>query len=272
MALYANSIILPPLIFQLYPYNQYTGLTNMAIDHYIATNSEKTFNPIFRFYGWKPYCISLGYHQSENLIDKQLLKSYGYDFITRPTGGRAIFHSEELTYSIIFPKNILSQQQLYIYIHETFTKVLNKLDYNVVLATNKPKLPKLKDLATDYPCFTRSAETEVEYDGKKIIGSAQKKYPNSILQHGSILIGDFHRNLSKFLITNENERYIIDKEIKSKTICLNKLNRKNITPQQIEEETLKQLESDKNISLIFKELKEELLKKAQKLYIKEFNN
>ena len=156
--------------------------------------------------------------------------------------------------------------------HETFTKVLNKLDYNVVLATNKPKLPKLKDLATDYPCFTRSAETEVEYDGKKIIGSAQKIYPNSILQHGSILIGNFHRNLSKYLITSENERNIIDKEIKSKTICLNKLNGKNITPQQIEEETLKQLESDDNISLIFKELKEELIKKAKKLYKNEFIN
>ena len=272
MELYANTPKLPALQFQIFSYKQYNGLTNMSIDHYLAANSILTFDPIIRFYGWDPFCLSIGYHQSIKKIDMQNLNVNNYDFVRRPTGGRAIFHSGELTYSIIFPKNILTQKELYRYIHGLLANALNKLGYNVILASKNVKLSKLKDVATDFPCFTRSAETEVEYDGKKLIGSAQKIYPNSILQHGSILIDDSHKNLSKYLIADDYERYLIENEIKSKTICLKSIIDKEITPQQIEVETLKQLESDDNISLIFKELEDQLIYESKKFYENEFNN
>jgi len=272
VALFDNPKIPSHIELQIYPYRQYSGLTNMSLDHYFASNYDKYDIPIFRFYGWNPFCLSMGYHQSANTIDKVSLKNDGYDLIRRPTGGRAILHSEELTYSIIFPKNIFSQQDLYNYIHQIFTKALNSLTYAVKLATNKQKLPVLKDSATDYPCFTKSAETEVEYDGKKLIGSAQKIYPHSILQHGSILIGKYHENLSKYLISSDNERKLIKKEIKSKTICLNSINGRNITAQDIENETLKQLESNDNISLIFRQFDEKFFDEAVKFYKKEIKN
>jgi lipoate-protein ligase A len=269
---FVNPQSLPSLEFQVFSYKQFDGLTNMAIDHYFASNNEIKNNPIIRFYGWNPYCLSIGYHQSIKSIDKKLLMNDGYDLITRPTGGRAIFHSEELTYSIIFPKNILTQKELYYYIHEIFTKALNKFGYNVTLARNKPKLSKLKNIATDYPCFTMSAETEVEYRGKKLIGSAQKIYKNLILQHGSILIGNSHTKLSKYLIVSQSDRNNVNEDIKSKTICLSSINRNEITPQQLEEETLRQLESNENISLIYKDIEEDLIDKARNLYKKDMVN
>lgn len=272
MASLDNPQIPFPVEFQIYPYQQYSGLTNMAIDHYFASKFDKINKPIFRFYGWKPYCVSLGFHQSSKTIDKELLEKDGFELIKRPTGGRAIFHSEELTYSVIFPKAILSQNALYNYIHQILTQALNNLSYEVKLAMGKPKLPKLINQATDYPCFTRSAETEVEYDGKKLIGSAQKIYQNSILQHGSILIGNFHENLSKYLFTNENDRYLIEKELKSKTNCLNNISDSKISPEQIESEVLNQLESDDKISLIFMELEDDLTNTALREYKKEFEN
>jgi len=240
----------------------------MAVDHWFASNYEHNKHPVFRFYGWNPNCLSIGYHQSFSIIDTNALEKDGYEKIRRPTGGRAIFHSEELTYSVIFPKNILDQKKLYNYMHEIFTAALNNLGIEVILAENKPKLPKLVNHATDYPCFTRSAETEVEYNGKKLIGSAQKNYPDLILQHGSILIGKSHEKLSKYLNASENERKLIEQEIKSKTICLNSINEKKISIEVIEKEIFKQLESNDNISLIFKHLDDEIINKAITLYKK----
>jgi lipoyl(octanoyl) transferase len=266
VVLYDNLQFPFPLEFQIYPYTKYDGLTNMAIDHYFASNFGELKNPIVRFYGWKPYCLSIGYHQSDNSINSKLLKKDGFELVKRPTGGRAIFHSEELTYSVIFPKEILNQKVIYNYLHQIFAVVLNKLNFEVRLAIDKPKLPKLVDHPTDYPCFTRSAETEVEYEGKKLIGSAQKIYPDSILQHGSILIGKYHENLLKYLITTNNERYLIEQEIKSKTICLNSINNREITPEQIAEGTIKEIELNDNISLIFKELDKNFISKAQSIY------
>lgn len=262
MVLLDSSNNIPKINIQIFPYHMYSGIINMSVDHYFASTCEKEFDPILRFYGWQPYCLSLGYHQSTQIIDIEMLKDDNYDWVRRPTGGRAIFHSQELTYSIIFPKNLFSHKYIYSFIHELFTNVLNKFGYNVILSKNNVKLPKIVDSAEDYPCFTKSAETEVEYDGKKLIGSAQKIYENSILQHGSILIGNMHKKLSKYLKTKHNERNNIDDEINLKTICLNSIIDREMTPEILEKETIKQLESINNISLIFNNLENNNIRKA----------
>lgn len=261
-----------PISVHIYSYQKFDGITNMAVDHYLASHLKEIDEPIIRFYGWDPYCISIGYHQSNKNIDEKSLKLDGYDFIRRPTGGRAIFHSEELTYSAIFPKKIISRKELYKFIHIIFLRALNNLGYNARLVSNKDKLPKIIDSAADYPCFTRSAETEVEYNGKKLIGSAQKIYPNGILQHGSILTGKFHENLSRYLIANADEKDAIKEEILSKTIYLNSINNIGTTEKEIGEQVLKQLESHNKISLIFKEFSDGFLIKAKQFYRKEFKN
>ena len=79
-----------------------TGKFNMAVDFFMARNHLD--KPIFRIYRWKPYCISLGYHQNIDEIDVEKCDKDGIDIVRRETGGRAVYHSEKITYSMIIPK------------------------------------------------------------------------------------------------------------------------------------------------------------------------
>ena len=72
---------------------------NMAVDEALMQLSDA---PVLRVYGWQPYSVSIGYAQKmDNEIDPQLCETLGYGFVRRPTGGRAVFHSEEITYSVV---------------------------------------------------------------------------------------------------------------------------------------------------------------------------
>ncbi|MEJ2542893.1 MAG: hypothetical protein P8Y99_02380 [Calditrichaceae bacterium] len=71
----------------------------MAIDYYFSEQMNKINEPVLRFYGWNPFCLSLGKHQDLNSVNLGKIISDGYDIVRRPTGGSAIFHSDELTYS-----------------------------------------------------------------------------------------------------------------------------------------------------------------------------
>jgi len=236
----------------------------MAIDHYFASNCQDNSIPVLRFYGWDPYCMSIGYHQKKELINIKTLTDDGYDLVRRPTGGRAIFHAGELTYGIISPKARTDQHHLYKFIHWILSTALNDLGYPVELKSDLEKLPRLRHEADDYPCFTRSAQTEVQFEGKKIIGSAQKIYKHSILQHGSILIGCEHEILPKYLLVDKSIKTSIDIEISKKTIHLNAIGKYNINIEKLITSILNQLDKLKNISLYFKQLNQDELRNAKK--------
>ena len=243
-----------PLKIQVVPYSVLSGQVNMSLDHFLAMKCDENSDPIFRFYGWKPYSISLGKHQKEDIINKELLSKSGYDLVQRPTGGRAIFHANELTYSVIFPKHRILHKQLYEFIHLVITRSLNKLGYEVSMDSGTSVLPIIKQKAEDFPCFTRSAKTEIQFEGKKLVGSAQRLYKKSILQHGSILIGKEHENLSDFLKETQEQREIIRNEIIKKTVCLNSIKKISITPRKIMRAVINQLELIKDISVYFKSI------------------
>ena len=76
----------------------------MAADQALLETAGQTGQPVMRIYQWSPYCISLGYHQSFESIDLAVCKSKGVDVVRRPTGGRAVFHAQEVTYAVIIPK------------------------------------------------------------------------------------------------------------------------------------------------------------------------
>jgi lipoate-protein ligase A len=221
----------------------------MAIDFYLATLGQPTSEPIIRFYGWNPYCISIGCHQYSNLVKLEKLRSDGYDLVKRPTGGRAIFHAEELTYSIIIPRSMIHHRDLYSFIHHTFSSALNSLGFPVVLKTDIDRFPTLSQRPDDFPCFTKSAQTEVQFQGKKVIGSAQKLYKQAILQHGSLLIGNFHQKLPHYLDISESDKSILDAELNLKTTCLNQIKNNKISPEKIMTTIVNELELAYNISV-----------------------
>jgi len=207
------------------------GSYNMAVDHYFA-RLDSLDAPIFRTYSWKPYCISLGYHQKIEEIDRAKCEQFNIDIVRRETGGRAVFHAEELTYSIIIPKK---SEFLY---EDSILNVYNRISKVLVDALRKsgiedvildrgesPDFKKLYKEKLSAICFSSTSTYEVisAKDKKKIIGSAQKRLKNSILQHGSILIGKEHINLIDFLKISDKLKVRFKEIVKQKTISIEEL-------------------------------------------------
>jgi len=178
------------------------GQYNMDFDMDIV-KSFVPDSPVLRVYRWKPYCISLGANQDYNSVDTKKTIKAGLDIVKRPTGGRAILHAEELTYSVVIPVNdIESPKQIYREINLALANGLNNynsLFENIELEHSQPHFPSFYKDSTSTLCFAVSAKNELNYQGKKVVGSAQRKIGNVILQHGSILCGSYHKKIVDYL-------------------------------------------------------------------------
>lgn len=176
------------------PYQIQTGSENMQIDSELLDSAiEKGLNePIFRLYGWSPACISLGRNQKDDFLDKKFLKENNIDIVRRLTGGRALLHDKELTYSFICPAKYLKNGgnvvESYKEISEFLIEKLAKLGIYTDFGTQKAVKTKF-----DF-CMLISTGADLCYQGKKLVGSAQCRKNSYILQHGSILY-DYDKNL-----------------------------------------------------------------------------
>jgi len=231
------------------------GKFNMDFDIQLADMVDKN-NSFFRLYQWKPYCISLGANQSFDDINVDLIRQNGIDVVKRPTGGRAILHAEELTYSVcISTFSGLSSHEIYRKISLALVAGLRNYDgrlQNIELETLQPDFAKLLKLPQGKICFSSTAKSEVKFAGKKIIGSAQRKMKNSILQHGSILIGKYHRNLSKYIISSSFEENDFD----DKTIELETILNQPIDLTKLKEDLASGFRQEWNIDSFVAELSE----------------
>jgi lipoate-protein ligase A len=203
-----------------------TGLYNMDFDLMLA-KSLKPDEAILRLYGWKPYCISLGANQPEDSLDIEKVIYNKLDFVKRPTGGRAILHAEELTYSVIYPSNKnFSLNDLYKQVNLALKKGLALFDEKlkeVSLEYKEPHFPSFYKEEKSALCFAVSSRNEINYNGKKLIGSAQRNLGKVILQHGSILCGDYHKKIVDYLALNKNYLDEIREEIITTTTDLNEI-------------------------------------------------
>ena len=200
------------------------GANNMSIDLKL-TEKVKSDEAFFRLYRWKPYCISLGANQSFDDINLEKTKSDGIDVVKRPTGGRAILHAEEITYSVALPLSVgLTPKEIYSKISNALVKGLiiysPDISKHISLEKNQPHFPSLLKQDSGSLCFASSAKSEVKFDAKKIIGSAQRKMQTVILQHGSILVGTFHRKLPEYLNADQGTIEKLKLELSEKTIEL----------------------------------------------------
>jgi lipoate-protein ligase A len=174
-----------------------------------------------RFYRWQPYCISLGANQKVEELNIDKLNEDKLEYVKRPTGGRAILHADELTYSVIIPTSCgLGSKEIYKNISEGLVRGL--LLYNdglrgVELEKEQPDFAELLNNPSGSLCFASTAKSEVKYKGKKLIGSAQRKLNNAILQHGSILCGKFHTKLPEYLNLPDSEKSLLLDELNKKT-------------------------------------------------------
>ena len=111
--------------------------SDLSLVKELENNSGK---PTLRFYKWKPFCISTGYHQKQNEINLELCKKDGIEIVTRPTGGRAILHANELTYSVVMNSNGNSVNEVYCEISKAIVKGLNILGAKVEYSKNENNL------------------------------------------------------------------------------------------------------------------------------------
>ena len=181
----------------------------------------------FRLYRWKPACISLGANQNPESIDLEKAALDNIDIVKRPTGGRAILHSEEITYSVIMSLSCgLTPVQLYEKINQALLSGLKKFDKRLEKADLEKKQP---DFHTFYKeeksvvCFANSAKSEIKFEGRKLVGSAQRKLDKVILQHGSILCGVHHKQIAEYLKLSELNKEFLYGEMDKGTIEIEKI-------------------------------------------------
>jgi lipoyl(octanoyl) transferase len=208
------------MIWQFIDSGANTGTYNMEFDLALA-QSCRPEEAFFRIYRWNPYCISLGANQSFEDIDPVRTNQDGIDVVKRPTGGRAILHAEELTYSVVLPFNYeLSPREIYFKISKALMRgleIYNPLLANSELENHQPDFPKLLEEPAGVLCFASTAKNEVKFNGKKLIGSAQRKLNNVVLQHGSILCGTYHRELAGYLKCDDETSRALSTELNDKT-------------------------------------------------------
>lgn len=179
---------------KIIPYETRTGKENMQIDSDLLDFAIKNQlkEPIFRLYGWEPACVSLGRNQKDDFLDYELLKSKNIDVVRRLTGGRALLHDNEITYSFICPESFLQNGSHIVSSYKEISQILidkfKKLGIDLDFGASKP----IKT-GFDY-CMLISTGADLCYKEKKLIGSAQCRSHGYILQHGSILY-DYDKNL-----------------------------------------------------------------------------
>jgi len=180
----------------------------MAVDESILEHVSRGESlPTLRLYAWQPPCLSLGLAQSFTDVDIQRLNAHGWEVVRRPTGGRAILHTDELTYSITAP---IEEPRVAGSVLESY----NRLALGLLEAVKSLGLPvEIKEdshTRREKPnpvCFEVPSAYEITVHGKKLIGSAQARRKDGVLQHGSLpLTGNLARITEVLSFADESAR------------------------------------------------------------------
>jgi lipoate-protein ligase A len=159
----------------------------MAIDQALLERAQYQGESWLRLYQWAPYCLSFGRHEpATRRYDSERISELGLDTVRRPTGGRAVWHAEELTYAVVAPaERFGSLPAAYLEIHDMLADALRAMGARASLAPSV-RTPPLDAGA----CFSQPAGGEIMIEGRKVVGSAQLRQGGALLQHGSILLAD----------------------------------------------------------------------------------
>ena len=178
---------------------------NMAVDEVLmnSVRNSTTETPTLRLYGWSPSAVSIGYFQSvEQEVNTEICKKSGVDLVRRVTGGGAVLHDSELTYSFItrkYPQNIIESYRL---VCDPIVSCLLNLGFN------EPRFVPLNDVLVE---------------GKKVSGNAQTRKEGILLQHGTILLDvDFEKMFSVLKIPQQKIQDKLIKNVKERVRGLNR--------------------------------------------------
>lgn len=170
------------------------GAWNMSVDQALLETANETGVITLRFYSWSEPTLSLGYFQSHQDRSSHP-PSLPCPMVRRRTGGGAILHHHEITYSLCIPsKHRWSQQnsELYRLIHQIMIEYFSTIGIETVLYEHEQKTAEHEERPivdqNAFLCFQRRSDGDITLDRFKIVGSAQRRLKNALLQHGSILL------------------------------------------------------------------------------------
>jgi len=193
------------------------GAWNMAVDEAILEAVGRGDSlPTLRLYDWKPACLSLGYAQPFTDVDIPRLQEHEWDMVRRLTGGRAVLHTDEITYAVIAPIN---EPRVAGTLLESYSRLAAALVVALQLLSlpvevqehaspvQESGLPRTRNKTPNPVCFEVPSKYEITIGGKKLVGSAQARRKEGILQHGSLpLAGDLRRILQVLTFPDEEAR------------------------------------------------------------------
>ncbi len=199
------------------------GAWNMAADEILMDMAISAEAPaVLRLYAWQPACLSLGQGQKLADVDLEAVQQNGWQVVRRPTGGKAILHTDELTYSLtahedhwLMKDGILASYQRISKVLLTFLHLLN-----IPGVSQTPDDPIPSHVAGPV-CFEVPSSYEITVNGKKVVGSAQARRNRAVLQHGSIpLAGDIARITQALRFSDDAARQAAAHKVRQRAATL----------------------------------------------------
>lgn len=194
----------------------------MAVDEAIAEAVAAGESPAtLRFYAWEPACLSLGYTQPVTDVDFERLHAHGWDVVRRQTGGRAILHIDELTYSVVAP---LDEPRVHGGIIDSYRRLSAGLMAGLLHLGAGARAEKGAEEAHGFKgavCFVVPSDYEITVEGRKLLGSAQSRRNGVVLQHGALpLSGDLGRICEALYFDSEEEREEARDQVRTRAVTL----------------------------------------------------
>jgi lipoate-protein ligase A len=213
-----------------------SGFYNMAADEEML-NLDK---PALRIYAFKPNCITMGYFmKTENTINFDFIRKNNIDVTRRITGGKAVLHANELTFSLCAPLKTFGKSVISAY--KTVSLILKKVYSKIGIHTNNYSS---QNTGENHICFTEKSRYEITSNNKKIAGFAQKKCSDKILQHCSV---PFEIDYSLLLKSFKNNERISKDFLKQNMSCINELTDENISYEKFSNLLINAFKQEMNI-------------------------
>ncbi len=196
-------------MWRVIDYQEHSAFMNMAIDEAVSNHVRIGADPTIRFYGWKPSAVSIGYFQSlDDEVDLAACAENGIDIVRRRTGGGAVFHEHEITYSVIAPEKMFSKD-----IIESYRQICGWIIDSLSIVGIEAEFKPINDIVVG---------------GKKISGNAQTRRQGVLLQHGTILYQvDVEKMFSLLKVPNEKIRDKMIETVKERVTSVRK--QKNVS-------------------------------------------
>ena len=253
------------------------GAYNMAVDEAILrAHSSNEVPPTLRLYRWNPPAVSLGFSQDiHRKINVDRCRELGIDVVRRPTGGRAVLHHSEITYAVIVSLDLLpgSVLETYRFLSAGLVEAIRLLGLPAAVEDK----PAKSTLQGSPACFDSPSWYEIEVAGRKLVGSAQTRQRNVLLQHGSVLLElDIDRLQQVMRVPNEKVKNLMAASLEYKATAVNKellrLGRPPVQPAELEGALVEGFRRGLGISLEPAGLTDKEIQTAERLVAQKYSD